>query len=345
MFLQNTLPRNRRAAAVTLAAVATIAMLAGCSTTPSAPSSSGSSKNYKITFVPKSLGNGYFKASDAGGSEAVKTIGGTYAEVAPATASPTGQVSFVQTLTQQRVGGIVLAADDPQAACTALNAAMKAGVKVVTFDSDTNCRDMFINQVTPEGIAKSLVDLTGKALNGKGTIAIESGGPNATNLNLWIKDIKAYIATAYPNIQIVTVVYGNDDAQQSLDAATGLLQKYPNLNGIIAPDTVAVAAAARYLSTSSLKGKVYLTGLGLPSEMRSYVKDGTVKQFALWDPSHLGYLAAYAAKALIDGTITGKTGDTFTAGKLGKYTVGADNTVILGPPTVFDASNIDNYTF
>jgi rhamnose transport system substrate-binding protein len=79
--------------------------------------------------------------------------------------------------------------------------------------------------------------------------------------------------------------------------------------------------------------------------MRSYVKDGTVKQFALWDPSHLGYLAAYAAKALIDGTITGKTGDTFTAGKLGKYTVGADNTVILGPPTVFDASNIDNYTF
>jgi rhamnose transport system substrate-binding protein len=346
MFLQHI---NRRAAAMTVAAVAAVALLAGCSSsggsTGGSTAASGGSKNYKITFVPKSLGNGYFKASDAGGSAAVKAIGGTYAEVAPAAASPTGQVSFIQTLTQQRVGGIVLAADDPQAACTALNAAMKAGVKVVTFDSDTNCRDMFINQVTPEGIAKSLVDLTAKALDSKGTVAIESGGPNATNLNLWIKDIKAYMATTYPNMKIVTTVYGNDDAQQSLDAAKGLLQKYPTLDGIIAPDTVAVASAARYLSTSSLKGKVYLTGLGLPSEMRSYIKDGTVKQFALWDPTNLGYLAAYATKALIDGDITGKQGDSFTAGKLGKFTVGADNTVILGPPTVFDSSNIDKYDF
>ncbi len=343
MFLLNMLSRNRRAALVAVAAVASVALLAGCSSAGSTTSSG--SKNYKITFVPKSLGNNYFKASDSGGSTAVKKFGGTYTEVAPATASPTGQVSFVQTLTQQRVGGIVLAADDPQAACTALNAAMKAGVKVVTFDSDTNCRNLFINQATPQGIAKSLVELTGKALNGKGTVAIESGGPNATNLNLWIKYIKSYMTSEFPGITIVTTVYGNDDAQQSLDAATGLVQKYPNLSGIIAPDTVAVAGAARYLSTSQYKGKIYLTGLGLPSEMRSYIKDGTVKQFALWDPSNLGYLAAYAAKALIDGTITGKTGDTFTAGKLGKYKVGADKTVILGPPTVFDSSNIDNYNF
>ncbi|HEX4444273.1 MAG TPA: rhamnose ABC transporter substrate-binding protein [Galbitalea sp.] len=344
MFLRNMLPRKRRVVLGALAAVAAVAVLAGCASSTGKSSGSGS-KNYKIAFVPKSLGNNYFKASDSGGSTAVKKFGGSYQEVAPATASPTGQVSFVQTLTQQRVGGIVLAADDPQAACTALNAAMKAGVKVVTFDSDTNCRSLFVNQVTPKGIAKSLVNLTGKALNGKGTVAIESGGPNATNLNLWIKYIKSYMASLYPGITIVTTVYGNDDAQQSLDAATGLLQKYPSLNGIIAPDTVAVAAAARYLSTSQYKGKVYLTGLGLPSEMRSYIKDGTVTQFALWDPSNLGYLAAYADKALIDGTITGKKGDTFTAGKLGKYTVGAHQTVILGPPTVFDKSNIDNYNF
>jgi rhamnose transport system substrate-binding protein len=342
MFLRNLLPRNRRVALVAVAAVATVAMLAGCASTGS---TSSGSKNYKVTFVPKSLGNNYFKASDSGGAAAVKKFGGTYAEVAPATASPTAQVSFVQTLTQQRVGGIALAADDPQAACTALNAAMKAGIKVVTFDSDTNCRDLFVNQVTPQGIAKTLVDLTGKALNGKGTVAIASGGPNATNLNLWIKYIKADIASEYPGITVVTTVYGNDDAQQALDAITGLVQKYPNLSGIIAPDTVSVAAAGRYLSTSQYKGKIYLTGLGLPSEMRSYIKDGTVKQFALWDPTNLGYLAAYATKALIDGTITGKKGDTFTAGKLGKFTVGADKTVILGPPTVFNASNIDNYSF
>ena len=57
--------------------------------------------------------------------------------------------------------------------------------------------------------------------------------------------------------------------------------------------------------------------------MREYVKDGTVKEFALWNPADLGYLAAYATKALITGEIKGDEGDKFTAGKLGEYTVGA----------------------
>jgi rhamnose transport system substrate-binding protein len=33
------------------------------------------------------------------------------------------------------------------------------------------------------------------------------------------------------------------------------------------------------------------------------------------------------------------------AGKLGKYTVGSDATILLGPPTVFTKANINNYNF
>ena len=43
------------------------------------------------------------------------------------------------------------------------------------------------------------------------------------------------------------------------------------------------------------------TGLGTPNQMREYVKDGTVKKFALSNPEDLGYLAAYATNALITG--------------------------------------------
>ena len=79
--------------------------------------------------------------------------------------------------------------------------------------------------------------------------------------------------------------------------------------------------------------------------MREYVEDGTVTAFALWNPADLGYLAAYAAKALIEGDITGAEGDTFEAGKLGDYTVGADGVVLLGDPFVFNADNIDDFDF
>jgi rhamnose transport system substrate-binding protein len=103
--------------------------------------------------------------------------------------------------------------------------------------------------------------------------------------------------------------------------------------------------AGRYLSTSEYKGKVALTGLGTPNQMHEYVKDGTVEAFALWNPADLGYLAAYAGKALVDEEITGETGDTFEAGKLGSYEVGEDASVLLGDPFVFNADNIDDFDF
>lgn len=79
--------------------------------------------------------------------------------------------------------------------------------------------------------------------------------------------------TSHPNIKLVDTVYGNDKDQESFDKTAALLQSHPNLKGIIAPTTVGIAAAGRYLSTSKAKGKVALTGLGTPNQMREYVKD------------------------------------------------------------------------
>ena len=103
--------------------------------------------------------------------------------------------------------------------------------------------------------------------------------------------------------------------------------------------------ASRYVSSSNFKGKVQITGLGLPNQMREYVKDGTVKKFALWNPADIGYLAAFAGANMASGKITGAEGEKFTAGKLGEYTVGAAGEIVLGPPTEFTAENIDQFNF
>jgi rhamnose transport system substrate-binding protein len=173
-----------------------------------------------------------------------------------------------------------------------------------------------------------------------------SATPNATNQNTWIALMKKeLLKPEYSGIKLVTVVYGNDDDQKSFSETQGLLSAHPDLKGIISPTTVGIAAAARYISGSQYKGKVQLTGLGTPNQMREFVKDGTVKAFALWNPADLGYLAAYAGAALASGQITGKEGDSFTAGKLGQYKVGAKGEVVLGPPTKFDSANIDQFDF
>jgi len=339
---------NRRLTGVAAVTLAGALALAACgSSGGSSGGSGGKGDAGTITFLPKNLGNPYFDASDAGGKKAVGELGGTYSEVGPDTAGPDAQVSFINTAAQQGVKALVISADDPKAPCDALQQARSAGTKIVTFDSDTDasCRDLFVNQASAAGIAKSEVDLLAKQIGDSGEVAILSAAANATNQNTWIDLMKKDLAASHPNIKLVDVVYGNDDDQTSFDKTAALLSDHPNLKGIISPTTVGIAAAARYLDTSSYKGKVALTGLGTPSQMRKYVEDGTVTSFALWNPNDLGYLAAYAADALVKGTITGKQGDTFTAGTLGKHTVGANGEVLLGDPFVFDKTNVAQFNF
>ena len=349
MLFHTTTRRSGLARAGSIAALAvSVALVAtGCAGGGSDGGDGGGDGDLSITFVPKNLGNAYFDTSDKGGEEAIKEFDGTYDEQAPAEGTPDGQVSFINTLTQQGVGGIVISANDPTAICDALNEARDADVKVVTFDSDTDpeCRDVFINQADAEGIAKVQVDLISEQIGDAGQIAILSASANATNQNAWIELMKTELEASHPNIELVETVYGDDDDQTSFDKTAALLQTYPDLKGIVSPTTVGIAAAARYLQTSDFKGKVALTGLGTPNQMRDYVEDGTVTAFALWNPADLGYLAAYAAKALIEGDITGEDGDEFEAGKLGSYTVGPDQTVLLGDPFTFTKENIGEFDF
>jgi rhamnose transport system substrate-binding protein len=302
-----------------------------------------------VAFLPKQVNNPYFTIADNGGKKALEALGEKYKEVGTSSGTDTaGQVSYVNTLTQQQVNAIALSAQDPGALCTALKQAMNNGIKVVTYDSDTNpdCRQLFVSQASAEALGRTEVQLLAKELNYSGQIAILSAAQTATNQNSWIGYMKAELSLpAYKNMKLVTVAYGNDDAQTSFQQTQGLLQQYPDLKGIISPTTVGIKAAAQYLDGSKYKGKVMLTGLGTPNDMRAYVKDGTVTAFELWDPAKLGELAAYAATALASGQITGAADESFQAGSLGRFAVGPGGVVSLGNPTVFDKSDIDQYNF
>lgn len=311
---------------------------------PNAPIKEG----LKIAFLPKEIDNPYEKLVDDGGIAAVTDLKGEGKEVGPSDASASSQVSYINTLIQQKQDAIVIAANDPNAVAPALKEAMAKGISVVTYDSDaaTDARQIFVNQADSEEIGRSQVRLLAKQIGGSGKIAILSATPNATNQNTWIGFMKDELTKPeHKGMELVKVAYGDDDDQKSFQETQALLQSVPDLKGIISPTTVGISAAARYLSSSPMKGKVVLTGLGTPNQMRQFVKDGTVTEFSLWDPSELGYLAGHVAAALASGRITGAEGEKVTAGKLGERVIGKNGEIILGPPTVFNAGNIDKYNF
>lgn len=330
-------------------------VLAGCAggtteepeaAAPEEAETSVSTEELSITFIPKNLNNPYTGVQLKGGKEAAEDLGMTYTEVGALDAAADSQVPFIQTEVQNGTDIIVIAANDPNAVCSALEEARAGGAKIITFDSDADCRDLFINQVEEEEVALGQLRQLYDQIGGTGEIAILSATANAPNQNAWIAAMRAEVESN-PDYEweIVAEVYGDDDDAKSFQEAQGLLQAYPNLKGIISPTTVGIAATARYLSQSEYKGQVALVGLGLPPQMKEFLKDGTVTGFALWDPSEVGYLAGYAGKALADGTITGAAGETFEAGKLGTYTIGENGRIIVGPLLEFNAANIDEYDY
>ncbi len=327
------------AAAVALAAAGALA-LGSCA--PAAP------KVTKIAIVVKSLGNGFFDAVRDGGQEAAKELGNT--EIiyqGPSTPTAEGQIEIIDSLIAQKVQGIAISANDRDALIPITKKAMSKGIKVMSFDSGINKDGRMVDLVPSETqlIGKQQVELISGLIGGAGEIAILSATSQATNQNAWIDVMKAELASnpAYSKIKLVATVYGDDLADKSYREAIGLFEAHKNLKGIIAPTTVGIAAAGKAITDKKLIGKVQLTGLGLPSEMKFYVDNGACAKFALWNPIDLGYSAVRITDALVKKQATGKEGEVVKAGRMGDIKIGADGLAVMGVPFVFDKSTIEKF--
>jgi len=307
----------------------------------------GQAKKLRVAMVVKNLGNSFFEACRDGGLEAAKELGGV--EViyqGPPTPTAEGQIEIINSLIAQKVDAFAISANDVDALVPICKKAMKAGIKVISFDSGIAPEGRILH-LAPSGdefIGRSQVKMLANLIGFKGEIAILSASSQATNQNAWIEWMKKELTKPdYKNMKLVTTVYGDDLSDKSYREAMGLFKSYPNLKGIIAPTTVGIAAAGKAIEDAGLQGKVQLTGLGLPSEMKQYIKDGTCLKMSLWNPIDLGYSATYIAVQIVRGKIQGKSGEVMKVGRMGNITIGAGNVAVMSEPYVFDKNNIDKF--
>ena len=106
---------------------------------------------------------------------------------------------------------------------------------------------------------------------------------------------------------------------------------------------------AQVITDEGLQGKVIVTGLGLPSEMAEFMTgdNPACPYMFLWNPIDVGRSAAYALIEMVNGSLTGATGESFTAKNGTTYTVtdaGDGGTeIIIGPPFEFNGDNIEDW--
>ncbi|WP_137134444.1 rhamnose ABC transporter substrate-binding protein [Rhizobium sp. FKY42] len=326
--------RHFGAAALALAASVSMASMA-------------SAADVKIALVVKSLGNGFFEAANKGAEEAAKELGGVkIIYTGPTSTTAEGQIEVINSLIAQGVDAIAVSANDPDALVPALKKAAQRGIKVISWDSGVAPagRIMHLNPSSNALIGKMCLTLAKNHLpDGKGDFAILSATTTSTNQNTWIAEMKKQLKD-FPGLNLATTVYGDDLADKSYREAQGLLKSQPNVKVIVAPTTVGVLAASQAVKDAGKIGQVYVTGLGLPSEMAGAIKSGATKEFAIWNPIDLGYSATQIAYRLVKGEATGKPGSEVKAGRMGTIKIGDNGEAAMADPFVYNAKNIDQFS-
>jgi rhamnose transport system substrate-binding protein len=258
---------------------------------------------------------------------------------------------FVTNAVTQQVDAVMISNNSGDQIETAVAEAADAGIAVVSWDSPIPSGEgesLFVAQVDFDETGTVMADMALNILGEDGgQFAVLSASPDATNQNAWIASLEEVLGDdTYANLELVDTVYGNDDADDSYDQALALVDSNPDLELIMAPTTVGIAAAAKAMQDEGLCDDIKVSGLGLPDEMRDFTLNGCAPEFALWSFVDLGYVTYYASYGIATGQIEAAEGTTFTAGRMGDYTIEADPTrdaglrIVMGPFTVYNADNV-----
>jgi len=311
-------------------------------------------KDTSMILLPKFLGILVFDQANEGAQEAHKELAnpGKLDFVGPTPEnSVAGQIEIMTTAATQKLGAVMLSNNAGDQIAPAAEAAQAAGTKVVTWDSpipSAKGESVFVAQVDFGSIGVVMADMAHSIMGGEGEFAVLSATPDAANQNAWIAAMnEALKDPKYANMKLVDTVYGDDQSEVSYNRALALVDSHPNLKLIMSPTTVGIQASAKAMQDEGLCDKVKVSGLGLPAEMVSYTLNGCAPEFALWSFVDLGYLTYYTSYMLATGAITGAVGETFTAGRMGDYTIEEDpgragaKRILMGPFTVYTKDNVE----
>jgi rhamnose transport system substrate-binding protein len=333
-------------AALALVALSSAAFAADGKATPG--------KALDMVLLPKFSGNAVFDQAHNGAIEAQKELQNSkdVQFLAPPASASTGQIDIVTNAATQGVAAIMISDNIGDQIVPAVKAARDKGIKIVTWDSpipSAEGEDVFVAQVDFTQTGKVMADMALKILPDGGKFAILSASPDAANQNEWIKAFHDLLKSdaKYSKLQEVDLVYGNDESEKSYNEALALVDKHPDLQLIMSPTTIGIVAASKAMQDEKLCDKVKVSGLGLPSEMLAYTKNGCAPEFALWSFVDLGYLTYYTAYMLATGDLKAEEGAKFTAGRMGDYTIQKDATrgkglrVLMGGFSLYDKDNVE----
>jgi AI-2 transport system substrate-binding protein len=323
-----------------------------------------------VTFIPKLTGNAVFEAANVGAQEYAARNGFLVNYRGNPEATVSHQIERINEAIEEKADAICISSVDATALDSALKAAMKAGIKVVTWDSDVSvdARQLMVSQGTPDQMGKLLVEMGAKSLIERGKNPVDNAiryvwhysQDSVADQNSWWEAGEAYIQNTYP--QWVNVApenyYSYQDIELGVAVGEEILTDHADIDLIICCDSDALPAQAQALKNKGLRAEdVTITGFGTPNSMRQYCKEGIITRWGLWDCQVQGAMGCYLAYYLATGHEV-QVGDRVDIPEIGILEImpntvldpEADSppgtgVVLLPERTEFTVENVDDYDF
>jgi ABC-type sugar transport system substrate-binding protein len=300
----------------------------------------------RVAFVPQIQGIPYYVAMEEGAKAAAKKFGVEYVQQGPTSTNSADQLRIFDSFVNQGFNVIAVSPVDVETLKPAIARAKAQGAHVITSDADApgSAREFYVAQARDQDLGFTILDEMVKRVGDEGKIAIISDAPTIQSLNNWIDAIQERAKTKYPKIRIVSVDHTDGTAARAFQFATDAMTRNPDLKGIIGIASTTCPGIAQAVEASGKSGSIVATGYCSPNTVRDYVKSGAMTYSVLWNPSDLGYLTVWAAKELSEGR---KFEDKVRVeGLKNEVTwLPAEKILLLGPPMVFTAENIDQFKF
>ena len=338
----------------------------------------GGEKMYKIGVIPKFIAEDYFIACENGFQTAADQLGNVQFDWVGDTMSQTSaanQKNYIQSFIDREYDAILVSALDPESYASTLKDAMSKGIKVITWDADvrTDARDFFVNQGEFDAIGIAVFqgisgELKAKyTASSKATVALVSTTNDSPNQNAWlkaiIKEYESKMTGEYAHINLLKsaneIVYAGNDQGTADEKIKALLSANSNIKGIVALSSNTVPAVSSARDQLGIKDEIKVVGISVPESSRADMEAGKMSGVVLWQPFDLGYLTMMLAVDVLKGNApTGKVYKSplsgknmtvsFVDGSVVNYPaeghkILANNEVILGPPIVWNLSNIDRF--
>ena len=195
-----------------------------------------------IVLVPKSVGHPFWADLEKGMKEKAEEMGIKAIFHGPQAAEAAAQMAIIEDYIAMGVDGIAIAANDPATIGSVVKRGLDAGIKMIAFDTDApdSGRLMYVgtdNVAAGQQGAETLI----KMLDGKGKVAILTGGLTALNLNQRIEGFKKAVE-GYPEIEIVATETHGDALEKGIPIVEDLLTEYPDLKAFYCVSGPNVAA-------------------------------------------------------------------------------------------------------